>query len=408
MALTSLTDALAVVLSAAPAPPAAESISLDEALGRVLAVTVTSDIDVPAADNSAMDGYALCATDAPGELRVSQRIAAGHAPASLSMGTAARIFTGAILPEGADTVVMQEEAVAHDGKVSILGHVRLGQNVRRQGSDIKAGAEVLAAGKVLTPQDIGLLAAVGRASVTVYRRLRIAVMSTGDELLTPGTAIQGPWQVYNSNQYQMSAQLRALGMTPVVIDAVLDDPQVIGDALERAAARADVLLTTGGVSVGDEDHVRGQIEARGELALWKLAIKPGKPLSFGRVGETPIFGLPGNPVSAWVTFALVVKPWLLKAQGITPQAMHSVAASANFEMHRAGTREEYLRVKLVSVDGVLHAELAGSQSSGVLSSVSAADALAVIPIGTTVALGETVQVLMMSELLAAPYALSPA
>ncbi len=404
MALTSLTDALAMVLSAAPMPPAVEVVNLDESLGRVLGITITSDIDVPAADNSAMDGYAVCAADVPAELLVSQRIAAGHAPASLAKGTAARIFTGAILPDGADTVVIQEEAIERDGKVSILASTTIGQHVRRRGSDIAAGAEVLAAGKVLTPQDIGLLAAVGLASVTVYRRLRVAVMSTGDELLSPGEPIRGPWQVYNSNQYQLSAQLSALGMTPVVVESLVDDPKVIGDALERATEIADVLLTTGGVSVGEEDHVRGQIEARGKLALWKLAIKPGKPLSFGRIGDTPIFGLPGNPVSAWVTFALIVKPWLLKAQGIAPQAMHAVAARADFEVLRAGTREEYLRVKLRSVEGVLRAESAGSQSSGVLSSVSAADALAVIPIGTTVALDDTVRVFMMSELLAASYA----
>ena len=403
MALTPLSDALATVLAALPAKPDVEQVSLDDALNRVLAVTITSTLDVPAADNSAMDGYALRAADVPGALAISQRIAAGQAPVPLATGTAARIFTGAILPEGADTVVMQEDALERHGQVSILGCITPGRNVRRRGADIAVGAEVVAAGKLLTPQDLGLLAAVGCASVTVYRRLRVAVLSTGDELVTPGEGARTPWQVYNSNQYQLSAQLRMLGLTPIVFDPLPDDPQIIGDALEQAAQAADVLLTTGGVSVGEEDHVRGQIEARGELALWKLAIKPGKPLSFGHVGGTPIFGLPGNPVSAWVTFALVVKPWLLQAQGITPQPMHRITARAGFSVNRAGTREEYLRVKLLTTKGQLRAELAGNQSSGVLSSVSAADALAVIPIGTTLGLDDEVQVLLMSELLAAPY-----
>jgi molybdopterin molybdotransferase len=403
MALTPLSDALATVLAALPAKPDTEQVSLDDALNRVLAVTIMSRLDVPAADNSAMDGYALRAGDVPSALAVSQRIAAGQAPVPLAPGTAARIFTGAIMPEGADTVVMQEDALERDGQVSILGCITPGQHVRRRGADIAAGAEVMAAGKVLTPQDIGLLAAVGCASVTVYRRLRVAVLSTGDELVTPGESERAPWQVYNSNQYQLSAQLRALGLIPVVFDPLPDNPEIIGDALEHATQTADVLLTTGGVSVGEEDHVRGQIEARGELALWKLAIKPGKPLSFGHVGNTPIFGLPGNPVSAWVTFALVVKPWLLHAQGITPQPMHRITVCAGFEVNRAGTREEYLRVKLLSTNGYLRAELAGNQSSGVLSSVSAADAVAVIPVGRTVALEDEVEVLLMSELLTAPY-----
>ena len=404
MALTPLPDALATMLKRVPEPPASEEIALLAAQGRVAALDIRSSIAVPGGDNSAMDGYALRAADIPGELPVALRITAGSAPGTLPAGSAARIFTGALLPEGADTVVMQEDAIERDGHVSILGCVTPGAHIRRRGADIAEHDLLVARGQRLTPQAIGVLASVGLHALAVYRPLRVAVLSTGDELVDPdgtGSAIE-PWQIYNSNRAQLLAQLAALGYETVDLGTLPDDPEVIGEALERATREADCLLTTGGVSVGEADYVRDQIEARGELALWKLAIKPGKPLAFGAVAGTPVFGLPGNPVSAWATFLLVVKPWLAAAQGAEPKPPRRVLARAGFAVSRAGMREEYLRVSLTNAGERLEARLAGSQSSGVLTSVSRADGLAVVPIGATIDEGEPVEVLLL-ESLQSPY-----
>lgn len=404
MALTPLPDALAAILARVPAPPASEVVPLLAARGRVAASDVHSPIAVPGGDNSAMDGYALRAADIPGELPVSLRITAGSPPGTLPAGSAARIFTGALLPSGADTVVMQEDAIERDGKVSILGCVTQGAHIRRKGADIAENDRLVARGQRLTPQSIGVLASVGVRALSVYRPLRVAVLSTGDELVDPDnsdSAIE-PWQIYNSNRAQLLSQIEELGYEAVDLGTLPDDPGVIGDALERATREADCLLTTGGVSVGEADYVRDQIEARGELALWKLAIKPGKPLAFGAVAGTPVFGLPGNPVSAWATFLLVVKPWLAAAQGAEARSSKRIIARAGFTVARAGSREEYLRVSLVNAGEALEARLAGSQSSGVLTSVSRADGLAVVPIGATISEGQPVEVLLL-ESLQSPY-----
>ncbi len=400
MALTLLPDALASVLATLPAPVAVESVSLMESHGRVAAAPVVSPMAVPLADNSAMDGYALRAADLPGELPVASRVTAGMAPGELAPGTAARIFTGAVLPEGADTVVMQEQAVERDGRVVFEVSPEEGANVRRRGADIGEGDVLIECGQRLTAQAIGVLASVGLTRVAVFRPLRVAVMSTGDELVdadNPSGALK-PWQLYNSNRYQLLAQLAALGYDTLDMGTLADDPQLIGDALGRAAAQADCIISSGGVSVGEADYVREQIESRGQLKLWKLAIKPGKPLAFGHVDGTPVFGLPGNPVSAWATFLLVVKPWLSAAQGAVAQPPQRVTARAGFTVGRAGTREEYLRVTLSGSGAELEASLAGSQSSGVLTSVLKADGLAVVPIGTTIAEGDSVDVLLMASL----------
>lgn len=403
MALTPLSDALAQLLSQAPKPPDIEQVSLSDALGRVLAEPLLAAVDVPPFDNSAMDGYALRAADIPGEVPVSQRIPAGAPAAPLEAGTAARIFTGAMLPEGADTVVMQEDAVSQNGTVAILGCPTRGSHIRRRGADVRVGEPVLPAGRRLMPQDLGLAASVGSSSLSVYRRLKVVVMTTGDELVSPGEPLQ-PCQIFNSNAPQLVAQLALLGVEPVAWPSLPDDPRIIGDALERAAEIADCIITSGGVSVGEEDHVRDQIEARGHLALWKLALKPGKPLAFGAVNGCPVFGLPGNPVSAWTTFGLVVKPWLLKAQGATPTEQPRLRVRADFCVDRPGTREEYLRVVLERAEGSdasadWRARLTGDQSSGVLSSAGKADALAVIPIGATVEPGDWLEVILVSDFL---------
>ncbi len=403
MALTPLPEALTYLLTRLPPPPSAQLQPLAQCCNRVLAQSVMATVDVPGFDNSAMDGFAVRAADLPGELIISQRIPAGVAPAPLQQGTAARIFTGAPLPPGADTVVMQEDALVQGGSVSILGCPTVGAHIRRRGCDIAAGAQVLAAGQVLTPQAVGLAASVGCSELPIYRPLRVAVVTTGDELIQPGQDL-APGQIYNSNGVQVQTQLQLLGMEVVLLDSLPDDPEKIGVSLEQLAGEVDCLITCGGVSVGEEDHVRAQIEARGQLDLWKLAIKPGKPLAFGTIKETPVFGLPGNPVSAWVTFALVVKPWLMRAQGAEVSLPRHYPAVADFDITRPGTREEYLRVELceqttTSPEPFWVARLAGDQSSGVLSSVSRCDGLAVIPIGQTVTSGDRVDVLLMPSLL---------
>ncbi len=397
MALTLLSDALAQVLAEVPKPPKTETLAVTECLGRVLAEPVIARVNVPPFDNSAMDGFAVRSGDLPGEVLVSQRIPAGAVAEPLAPNSAARIFTGAMIPLGADTVVMQEDAVVQNERVAILGCLTPGQHIRRAGDDIGADTEVLAQGCLLTPQDLGLAASVGCATLTVYRPLTVAVLTTGDELVEPGNEL-APGQIYNSNRVQVEGLLRGLGCQVQSHVALADDPEKIGSALEAAAESADCIITCGGVSVGEEDHVRDQIEARGKLGLWRLAIKPGKPLAFGNVAGCPIFGLPGNPVSAWVTFIMVVKPWLLRAQGGSPQPYQKIAAIAGFNHDRPGTREEYLRVRLLAGSRP-EAQLAGNQSSGALSSVSRSDGLAIIPIGTTVTVGDAIEVITMSDLL---------
>lgn len=392
MALTPLSEALERILATVESQPDWEMVALEAAPNRCCAEAINATLSVPPADNSAMDGYAVASQDVPGTLVISQRVPAGQAPLPLVAGTTARIFTGAEMPAGADAVIVQEDAVAGEGQVT-LPAAQPGQHIRRRGSDIQPGDTLVGAGHRLTPQDIGLLASVGLDAVPVFRPLNVAVLTTGDELREPGSGDLHPGQIFNSNRFSLAAQIRALGMTVIDCGNLPDDPDQIGDALERAAAEADCIVTAGGVSVGEEDHVKSQIEQRGALDLWKLAIKPGKPLAFGHVAGTPIFGLPGNPVSAFITFALVAKPWLIKRQGGHPLPVQRFPVKAAFALTRPGTREEFLRVRLTGSGEALRAALTGSQSSGVLTSLSEADGLAVIAPGTTVAEGDWVEVM---------------
>lgn len=369
-----------------------------DALGCVLARDLTSAVDVPPADNSAMDGYALRAADAGKPLPVTQRIAAGATGEPLPPGTAARIFTGATMPPGADAVAMQEDCREADGQLAVDVALEPGANVRPRGQDIRRGDTVLPRGRVLRPQDLGLLASVGLASAPVFRPLRVAVLSTGDELVEPGAGALPDGAIYNSNRYTLGGLVRGLNMVFVDCGIVADDAQATARALRDAAARADCVITSGGVSVGEEDHVKQQVEKLGRLDLWKLAIKPGKPLAFGAIGDTPFIGLPGNPTSVFVTFCLAARPFLLHQQGAAEAQPPRIMARAGFTVSRPGKRQDYLRVT-VHTDGIeLRATRFANQSSGVLSSVSHSNALAVVPVGVTVAEGDLVEVLLLDSL----------
>ena len=398
MSLLPLQDALEKVLAQAGEPPGTLEMPLPEALGHTLASTLISPLAVPGEDNSAMDGYALRAAEASSTLTISQRIAAGSVGEPLLPGTAARIFTGAAVPPGADAVVMQENCDTEGDRLTIRGEVMVGDNIRPRGQDIEVGAEVLSAGRVLRPQDLGLLASIGLSRVSVYRPLRVAVLSTGDELREPGSGELQPGQLYNSNRYTLAGLLRSLNLEFVDGGIVPDDPDATADALLDASQRADVVITSGGVSVGEEDHVKQQVERLGSLDLWKLAIKPGKPLAFGSIGDTPFIGLPGNPTSVFVTFCLVARPFLLKKQGVSETKLPSIHARAAFAVERPGIRQDYLRVTLESMAEGLTARRFANQSSGVLSSVSHSNALAVIPPGTTIDEGDRVEILLLDLL----------
>ncbi|MGA1580750.1 MAG: gephyrin-like molybdotransferase Glp, partial [Luminiphilus sp.] len=346
MSLTPLADALEIILDSVDRVPNPEPVGLEVALNRYVAEAILAPCAVPPADNSAMDGYAVCSTDVPGLVPVSQRIPAGQPPLALAPRTAARIFTGAEIPPGADAVIPQEDAEATAADVR-LPPVTAGQHIRRRGDDIRPGDCLVQRGQCVRPQDVGLLASVGISTVSVYRPLRVAILTTGDELRDPGKDELESGQIFNSNRFVLAHQVQALGFEVTENRHVPDVPAKIAAALRSAAASADCIVTAGGVSVGEEDHVRGEIEKQGTLSIWRLAIKPGKPLAFGEVQGTPIFGLPGNPVSAWITFALVARPWLVKRQGGMLPVVPRFPVQASFTIARPGSREEFLRVRLV-------------------------------------------------------------
>lgn len=392
--LIPVNDALQTLLGQARLLAEPEEVPLRAALGRVLAESRQAGLDVPAYDNSAMDGYAARSADVPAagtRLPVSQTIAAGHPGTPLQSGTAARIFTGAAIPDGADCVVIQEDTASDGDRVVIREVPAAGQNIRPRGHDIRSGTVVLEKGHRLQPHDLGLLASLGIARVSTYRPLKVAIVNTGDEVVEPGQAL-APGQLYDSNSYTLQGLLERLGMQVLRLGIVKDTLEATRDRLRQAAEEADCIVTTGGVSVGDEDHVRQAVQQTGEIALWKLAIKPGKPFSFGRVAATPFFGLPGNPVAVFVTFVTLVRPCLLLMQGATSIATPAIEVPLGFDLVKSGSRQEYLRVRLVS-SGRGHLELIAfpDQGSSIMTSLSWADGLAVIPAHSSVAKGELVK-----------------
>ncbi|HNQ04670.1 MAG TPA: molybdopterin molybdotransferase MoeA [Thiobacillaceae bacterium] len=392
--MLSFDDALQRLMQAARPLVEIESVPADAALGRVLAEPVVSGVHVPPLDNAAMDGYALLAADwqAGACLPVSQRIPAGSLGDPLQAGTVARIFTGAPLPLGADAVVMQEDTETGAGGIRINRPPRPGDHVRHRGEDIRAGQAVLAQGTRLGPAQLGVAAAVGSTRLPVYRRLRVAVFFTGDELIPPGEPLP-LGRIYNSNRATLLALLTRLGVQILDLGQVPDRAEATVSTLEQAAREADVVITTGGVSVGEEDHVRAAVQRLGRLDLWKVAMKPGKPLAYGQVGDADFLGLPGNPVSAFVVYTLFARPFLLARMGAPTSPPLSFQVPADFTWPRPGSRREFLRARLEAGGVTLYA----NQSSGVLTSLAWADGLVDIPIGTTVRPGDTVRFLPLGE-----------
>ena len=375
------------------------TLALADTLGRALAQAQVSVISVPPLDNSAMDGYAVRVADVSAvgiRLPVAQRIAAGQVGAPLQPGTAARIFTGAPIPPGADAVLMQEDCVADDAFVTINKQPRISENIRRAGEDIEVGAEILRAGTRLGAAEMGLAASVGLAALPVLRRLKVACFFTGDELVTPGNPLT-PGQIYNSNRYTLTGLVNGLGCELIDLGIVPDTLEAMTEAVRHAASVADVVVTSGGVSVGEADYVKAAVEALGQVEMWKVAMKPGKPIVYGRVGDADFIGLPGNPVSAFVTFCLFVRPFLLKRMGAAKVLYQAYPVRAGFVWAKPGARREFLRARQ-DAEGV--ARLFPNQGSGVLTSCTWADGLVDIEIGQTVQPGDWVRFIPFSELLA--------
>ena len=402
--LKPLDDALAELLAQVQPLEGVEQLSTFDADGRVLRQDLRSRLQVPAFDNSAMDGYALRSSDAAAAgavLPVSQRIAAGMVGQSLLPGTAARIFTGAPLPAGADCIAMQEDCEAVEGNAVRINAVPLaGRHVRYAGEDIALGATVLAAGTRLGPAALGLAASIGLAQLPVTRRPRVALFSTGDELVMPGAVAPEqlpPGAIYNSNRFFLRVLLQRLGCEVTDLGNVPDSLPATLEVLRQASAAHDVILTSGGVSVGEEDHVKPAVSALGQLDLWQVAIKPGKPFAFGRVQNAYFVGLPGNPVSSLVTFVLLARPFLLRLQGMTDVLPKTLPATAGFDWPRPDKRREFLRVRL-GANGQL--ELFPNQTSNVLTSTVWGDGLVDNPPGQAIQRGATVRFISFAELLA--------
>ena len=408
--LKPLDDALQELLAHAQPMAGVQQVDTFDADGRVLLQAAVSPLQVPPQDNSAMDGYAVRAAEcasADAVLPVSQRIPAGTAPEALAAGSVARIFTGAPVPAGADAIVMQEDCeVQEDGRVRIKAQPVAGQWIRRSGEDITQGATVIEAGTRLTPAHLGLAASMGFASLPVARKPRVALFSTGDELVMPGTVApqdMKPGSIYNSNRFFLRALLLRMGCEVTDLGIVPDDREATIAALADAAIDHDVIVTSGGVSVGEEDHIKPAVQQLGQLDLWQISIKPGKPFAYGRVnreygsGFAHFIGLPGNPVSSFVTFQVLVRPFLLRLQGVQQVLPRSIAARADFVWPKGDKRREFLRVRYNERGGL---ELFKNQSSGVLTSTAWGDGVVDNPANTMIAEGDSVRFIPFAELMA--------
>jgi molybdopterin molybdotransferase len=397
----SLDDALQALLANIQPLSKTETVATLEADGRVLAQDLVSALQVPAFDNSSMDGYAVRSADLQqmgAELTVTQRIAAGHFGEALLTGQTARIFTGAPVPHGADAIVMQEQTETvpdpETARVRFLTTPKPGQWIRRSGEDVKAGDTVLKRGQKLGPAELGLAASLGLAHLEVTARPKVALFSTGDELVMPGDVVPGdmrPGAIYNSNRFFLRALLQRMGCEVSDLGIVPDRREVTVAALKTAAEHHDLIVTSGGVSVGEEDHVKPAVQSLGELALWQIAMKPGKPFAYGHLrresspGAAHFVGLPGNPVSSFITFLLLVKPLILGLQGSAPQAPIPYRLPAHFDLPKADKRREFLRVRRNAQGGL---DLFPNQSSGVLTSVVWGDGVVDNPAEQTIAHGD--------------------
>lgn len=387
-------EALSYLVSQAKSMQKTETLPIQQALGKVLAKPVISGVNVPPHDNSQMDGYAINLLDLTHEdtFHVSQRIPAGSEPMALELGTVARIFTGAPIPAEANAVIMQEETEQVGDKIKITAETtRPGQNIRHIGEDIETGHVLFEKGHRLRSEDLGLIASIGIAEVNVFQPLKIATFTTGDELLEPGQAPE-KGKIYNANRYVLAGAVPQLGFELIDLGRVNDTLEDTIEAMKQAAEVGDVVMTTGGVSVGEEDHIKPAIESLGKLDMWKVKMKPGKPLAFGDIQGTPFIGLPGNPVSAFATFNLFARPYLLRMQGVKEICITPVWLEADFDWPKANFRREFARAKL-KVDETHQKTVVAlfpNQGSGVLTSAVWAEGFAVIPEDTTITKGDKV------------------
>ncbi|HIL20431.1 MAG TPA: molybdopterin molybdenumtransferase MoeA [Candidatus Thioglobus sp.] len=402
--MMSADSALDFLLKAALAPSKTEAVDLDDALGCILSEDINSSINVPGFDNSAMDGYTIALGNEhlnKTNLRFSivDRIPAGSTGNELSEGCAARIFTGAPIPKGANTVIMQEECqLSEDGsQITIDRAINLNENIRPTGNDIVEGGVILQRGRQLQPQDISLAASVGVGGLRVFSKIKVGVFFTGDELVEPGKPLT-PGKIYNSNRYALVALLKQVGCEVINLGNIEDKFASTCNALSELCGKCDLIMTTGGVSVGEEDHVKGAVESLGELNLWKIRMKPGKPLAFGKVGNTAFIGLPGNPVSSFVTFAIFALPFIKKMQGNSKHQSNAIQVQTNFDCKRAKPRREYARARLDYSTGSAQANLFPKQGSDVMSSIVWADGIIEIPENTTFEAGELLNYYPLSEL----------
>ena len=402
--LMSADDALSFLIDSASVTAMTEAVSLDDSLGRILASDIHSTINVPGFDNSAMDGYAIALNDTQVaqenlSFNVVDRIAAGSTGNDLKIGNAARIFTGAPIPNGANTVVMQEECTLSEDKsqITVKRAINLNENIRPTGNDILKDNVILSSGRQIKPQDISLAASVGVGELVVFKKIKVGVFFTGDELVEPGILLK-PGKIYNSNRYALVALLKQVGCDVINLGNIEDKLDATCEALEALESQCDLIMTTGGVSVGEEDHVKPAVEKLGELNLWKIRMKPGKPLAYGKVKQTPFIGLPGNPVSSFVTFCIFSLPFIKKMQGNSNYESKILKVKTNFDCKRAKPRREYARVRIDHSTETPLANLFPKQGSDVMSSVVWADGIIEIPENTTFETGTILNYYSMSEL----------